>query len=62
MPDATASLRIAKFFADSADMITLRNFTYGDTPEPDAVAALTRHILGQEDCFDVSFYELSGGI
>ena len=51
---------VCTMFADSIDMITLQNFTYGDTPEPDAIAALTEYILKQEDTFDVSFYELSG--
>ncbi len=47
-------------FADSADMTTLRNFTYGDTPEPEAIRALTEYILQQPDTFDVSYYDLSG--
>ena len=47
-------------FADSADMTTLQNFTYGDTPEPESIKALTEHILSQENTFDISYYELSG--
>jgi ATP-dependent DNA helicase RecQ len=47
-------------FADSADMTTLQNFTYGDTPEPEAIKDLTEYILQQDNTFDVSYYELSG--
>ncbi|WP_035608551.1 ATP-dependent DNA helicase RecQ [Haloferula sp. BvORR071] len=41
------------------DLVTLENFTYGDTPSPTATQHLVDHILriGQE--FDVSTYELS---
>jgi ATP-dependent DNA helicase RecQ len=46
--------------ADSADMTTLQNFTYGDTPEPESVRDLTEYILRQDNTFDVSYYELSG--
>ncbi len=47
-------------FADSADMITLQNFTYGDTPEPGSIRRLTEYILSQDHTFDISSYQLSG--
>lgn len=49
-----------EWFACMDDVITLENFTYGDTPETAAVAALTDGLLaGEDDTFDVSLYELS---
>ena len=49
-----------ELFACADDLLTLENFTYGDTPEPAAVAALTDHLLsGGGDTFDVSTIELS---
>ena len=50
-----------ELFACDDDLLTLENFTYGDTPEPSAVAALTDHLLsgGDGDTFDVSTIELS---
>jgi ATP-dependent DNA helicase RecQ len=41
------------------DVVTLENFSYGDTPEATTVDAFTRHILDQGESFDVSEYELS---
>ncbi len=41
------------------DVITLENFSYGDTPTPPAVAALLADILDQDEQFDVSVYDLS---
>ncbi len=49
-----------ELFACADDLLTLENFTYGDTPEPSAVAALTDHLLsGDGDTFDVSTIDLS---
>ena len=49
-----------ELFARADDLLTLENFSYGDTPEPAAVAALTDHLLSSEgDTFDVSTLELS---
>ena len=39
--------------------MTLENFSYGDTPTAEAVAALVRDVLGRGDEFDVSEYDLS---
>jgi len=41
------------------DVITLENFSYGDTPTPEAVAALLADILDRDEQFDVSVYDLS---
>lgn len=41
------------------DVATLENFTYGDTPDQEAVQEVVSHILSQKDSFDVSIYELS---
>ena len=46
-------------FASVGDVITLENFTYGDTPTPAAVAALIDDVLGRGPEFDVSLYDLS---
>ena len=48
-----------ELFADNSDLITLNNFTYGDTPEKDDIANLTNHILKKENQFDISLYEIS---
>ena len=49
-----------ELFACADDLLTLENFSYGDTPEPAAVAALTDHLLsGEGDTFDVSTIDLS---
>ncbi len=49
-----------ELFARSDDLVTLENFSYGDTPESAAIAALTDHLLsGEGETFDVSLYELS---
>lgn len=41
------------------DLRTLANFTYGDTPQPDALRAILRILLDQPGEFDISTYELS---
>lgn len=46
-------------FACKDDLLTLENFSYGDTPEDGAVAAFLDYILSREDAFDVSSYDLS---
>jgi ATP-dependent DNA helicase RecQ len=51
-----------KLLASADDVTVLENFTYGDTPTPQAVAALLDHLLlGRNGpTFDISTYELSG--
>ncbi len=41
------------------DRCTLENFVYGDTPTASAVQGLVHHVLGHQDDFDLSLYELS---
>jgi ATP-dependent DNA helicase RecQ len=45
--------------ASADDVVTLENFSYGDTPEAATVAAFTRHIFAAEETFDVSESQLS---
>lgn len=48
-----------ELLACADDVVTLENFTYGDTPTPEAVAALLAEMLSQQEQFDVSIYDLS---
>lgn len=48
-----------ELLACSDDVVTLENFSYGDTPTPQAVAALLADILDRDEQFDVSVYDLS---
>ncbi len=49
-----------ELLACADDVVTLENFTYGDTPTPESLAALLKAIAGQEPTFDISIYELAG--
>lgn len=51
---------ICELLACGDDLVTLENFTFGDTPTPDAVKHLVDHTLRLGTEFDVSVYELSG--
>lgn len=48
-----------ELFACPEDVTTLENFTYGDTPTPEAVEGLIRDVLGRGPEFAVSVYDLS---
>jgi len=48
-----------ELFACPDDVVTLQNFSYGDTPTPDAVLGLVTELLGLGERFDVSRYDLS---
>jgi len=50
---------ICEMLACADDVVTLENFSYGDTPTPEAVTSLVRAVLDLGDVFDVSEYELS---
>src|SRR5204863_4202886 len=50
---------LCELLACGDDAIPLENFTLGDTPEPAAVEALVRRMLGAGEEFDVSRYDLS---
>jgi ATP-dependent DNA helicase RecQ len=41
------------------DLTVLENFTFGDTPEPEAVASIVRAVAGHDGEFDLSASELS---
>ena len=45
--------------ASADDVVTLENFSYGDTPEAETVGEFTRHIFATGETFDISEYELS---
>jgi ATP-dependent DNA helicase RecQ len=50
---------ICELLACADDVVTLENFSYGDTPTAEAVAALVSDVLGRGATFDLSDYELS---
>ena len=50
---------ICELLACADDVVTLENFSYGDTPTSEAVASLLHDVLGGARVFDVSVYELS---
>jgi len=50
---------VCELLACAGDVVTLENFSYGDTPTPEAVAGLIGDVLGRGEQFDVSEYELS---
>ncbi|HKK01944.1 MAG TPA: ATP-dependent DNA helicase RecQ, partial [Desulfuromonadales bacterium] len=49
-----------EILACADDLTVLANFSYGDTPVPEALAAMVEHLLGQGETFDVSHHELAG--
>ncbi len=51
---------VCELLAAMEDVTVLENFTYGDTPTPEAVAGVLGHVLGQGETFDISLHELSG--
>ncbi len=50
---------VCEMLACADDVVTLENFSYGDTPDPESVAAITDELLGQGAEFDVSIYDLA---
>ncbi len=48
-----------ELLACADDVVTLENFSYGDTPTPQAVGALIADVLDRGQVFDVSIHELS---
>ncbi len=50
---------VCEMLACGDDLVTLENFTYGDTPTPEAVRQVVDHVLRRGREFDVSVYELS---
>ena len=48
-----------ELFACAEDVVTLENFTYGDTPTPEAIAAVMDDVLGRGPTFDVALTELA---
>ena len=50
---------VCELLACADDRTVLENFTFGDTPTREAVAALVADVLGRGGVFDISSYELS---
>ena len=50
---------ICEMLACADDVVTLENFSYGDTPEPETVAAIVDELLDLGEQFDVSVYDLA---
>ncbi len=50
---------VCELLACRDDCIVLENFTFGDTPTPQALRQLVDHLLRQGQEFDFSLYELS---
>ncbi|MEO7402136.1 MAG: helicase-related protein, partial [Burkholderiales bacterium] len=50
---------VCELLACADDVVTLENFSYGDTPEPETVAALVNELLDQSEQFDISVYDLA---
>ncbi|SIN72744.1 ATP-dependent DNA helicase, RecQ-like [Singulisphaera sp. GP187] len=48
-----------ELFACAEDVLTLGNFTYGDTPTPEAISGLLGELLGLGPTFDISAYDLA---
>jgi len=51
---------ICTMLGNGADLLTLENFVYGDTPDADMVRGCIDFILEQNEVFDCAVYELGG--
>jgi ATP-dependent DNA helicase RecQ len=50
---------VCELLACRDDLITLENFSYGDTPTEEAIRAMTRELLNGKDSLELSVYDLS---
>lgn len=50
---------ICELFACPDDVVVLENFSYGDTPTPEAVRSFIEDVFARGEAFDVSGYDLS---
>jgi ATP-dependent DNA helicase RecQ len=50
---------ICEMLACGSDVTVLENFTYGDTPDPEAVSRIVETVVRHDAEFDLSLYELS---
>ena len=50
---------VCELLACRDDLVTLENFSYGDTPTEEAIRAMTRELLRGSDTLELSVYELS---
>jgi ATP-dependent DNA helicase RecQ len=51
---------VCELFAAAGDVIALENFSYGDTPAPEAIESLLADVLNRGEVFDLSMYDLCG--
>ena len=51
---------VCELFAAADDVVTLENFTYGDTPTRAAIAGVIAGVLGLGTSFHVSIHDLAG--
>ena len=50
---------VCELFACADDVVTLENFSYGDTPDPESIASFVADVLERGEAFDVAVHELS---
>ena len=50
---------VCEMLACADDIVTLENFSYGDTPAPETVGALVDELLAEGERFDISVYDLA---
>ena len=50
---------VCELLACRDDVVTLENFSYGDTPTREAIESLTRELLDGEEVLEISVYDLS---
>jgi ATP-dependent DNA helicase RecQ len=50
---------VCEMLACADDVVTLENFSYGDTPDAESVAEITDELLDQGTEFDISVYDLA---
>ncbi len=50
---------VCELFGSGRDLIVLENFSYGDTPDPGAIAGLVERIINEEERFSLSVYEIA---
>ncbi len=50
---------VCELFACAEDAVVLENFSYGDTPDSNAIASFLEDVFDCGDIFDVSIHELS---
>ena len=52
-------ISLCEMLASPEDLVVNENFTYGDTPTPEAIRSLVEDLLGRGEAFAISTYSLS---